>query len=87
MEKAFDMKVLTAKLKESAFADFESKKQELLASAEVSAEKQVAIVFEWIDASLALTKNPIVNAIGALFMTHVKPVVMGAVDNIDGQPG
>ena len=76
MEKAFDLKDLEARLKAKG-----------LTSVEGLAEVVAKEVFEWAEASCLIHENALVKAIGVPAIQIVKPLAMGAIDKIDGQPG
>jgi hypothetical protein len=76
MEKAFDLKDLEARLKAKGLVAVEG-------LAEVVANE----VFEWAEASCLIHENAFVKAIGVQAIQIVKPLAMGAIDKIDGQPG
>jgi hypothetical protein len=76
MEKPFDFKALAEKLK-----------SEGLPMAEAAAEKLAAAVFAWTEESLAIHPNVLVKGIGLPAVAILKPLALGAIDKIDGQPG
>jgi hypothetical protein len=74
--KPFDMKVLVEALKAKG-----------LSQAEELAEVIVSEIFDWAGASCAAHSNVMVKAIGVPAVAILKPLALGAVDKIDGQPG
>ena len=76
MTKPFETKDLMDKLK-----------AEGLPVTEVLAEKLAGIVFAWTEESLAIHPNALVKGIGLPAVAILKPLALGAIDKIDGQPG
>lgn len=76
MEKPFDVKDLEARLKAAGLPALEG-------VAEIVAKE----VFDWSRDSLAIHPNALVKAIGLPAVEILRPLAMGAIDKIDGQPG
>lgn len=76
MEKPFDTKDLQARLEAKGMQAVEN-------LAEIVANE----VFDWTKDSLAIHPNALVKAIGLPAVEILKPLAMGAIDKIDGQPG
>lgn len=76
MEKPFDLKALEERLKAKG-----------LTAVEGLAEIVAGETFAWAEESCAIHPNAIVKAIGAPAIAVIKPLAMGAIDKIDGQPG
>ena len=76
MEKAFDKKVLVAKLQAAS-----------LPIAEEAVEVLVKEVFDWAKESAAIHPNAIVKSAVPLAISVLEPVVKTALDKIDGQEG
>lgn len=76
MEKPFDTKNLVERLKGRG-----------LEVAEELAEVLVSETMDWASESCAMHPNALVKAIGVPAVAMLKPIAMGAVDKIDGQPG
>ena len=76
MEKPFDFKNLEDRLKAKGLVAIEG-------LAEIVAEE----TFAWAEESLAIHPNLLVKSIGTPAVQILKPLAMGAIDKIDGQPG
>lgn len=76
MEKPFDFKNLEERLKAKG-----------LTAVEGLAEIIVGETMDWAGESCAVHPNALVKAIGVPAVAMLKPIAMGAVDKIDGQPG
>lgn len=76
MEKPFDFKNLEERLKAKG-----------LVAVEGLAEIVAGEVFAWAEESCVIHPNALVKAIGVPAIAVVKPLAMGAIDKIDGQPG
>lgn len=61
-------------------------KQQGLPIAEEAVEKVLAVVYEWTEKSLAI-QGGLQAAVGLPLLAVAKPLIQGAVDKIDGQPG
>lgn len=76
MEKPFDFKNLEERLKAKG-----------LTAVEGLAEIIVGETMDWASESCLVHPNALVKAIGVPAVAMLKPIAMGAVDKIDGQPG
>ncbi len=75
MESAFDLKDLAKRLTDNG-----------LPAVEAAAKVAVEQVLNWIQESVILTPNK-VDDLAAAVIPFVKPVVMAAIDKIDGKEG
>ncbi len=72
MEKAYDLKVLGARLKEKGLVELED-----------SAEQVYAVTKEWLKESAQISKNPYDNLVSP-FLDSLDSVVNPQIDKIDG---
>lgn len=75
MEKAYDLKVLLARLKEAG-----------LDVAEDAAEKLLITTLDWTEESAKLSATPI-DDVSLPFIPHVKKLALGYTDKINGKEG
>lgn len=76
MEKAFDLKVLAARLQEAG-----------LPEAELLAEKVYSVLAGWLNDSVALQDNYLLKALLPVLLNAVDPLVKEQLDKIDGKAG
>lgn len=76
MDKPFDFKVLEERLKGKGLQAVEG-------LAEIVADE----VISWTKDSLAIHPNALVKGLGLPAVAVIEPMIKGAIDKIDGQPG
>lgn len=76
MEKPFDYKALEERLKDKG-----------LQAVEGLAEIVAGEVIGWAKDSLEIHPNALVKGLGLPAVAVLEPMIMGAIDKIDGQPG
>lgn len=79
MEKAYDLKVLGERLKEQGLPIAKE-------ALEDTAKKVYVVVKDWAKESAPISKTPVDDFV-APFYDQLDPLILGAIDKIDGEEG